>query len=85
MKFLTRKGYLIEEQGMTYWADIGPETNRRPAPTELRWGPGQARRLLSFQDHLDTRAATDRAATSPAPPLPMSALHSTGPDRWCSH
>ena len=49
MKFLTRKGYLIEEPGMAYLADPGPETalgqaSRRPAPTALPSGPGQARR-----------------------------------------
>ena len=45
MKFLTRKGYLIEEQGMTYLADTDPNLafgpcKRRPALTALRWGPG---------------------------------------------
>jgi Transposase zinc-binding domain/Putative transposase len=49
MKFLTRKGYLIEEQGMTYLADTDPDTalgslQRRPAPTALRLGPGRGRK-----------------------------------------
>jgi hypothetical protein len=30
MKFLTRKGYLIEEQGVTYLADTDPETPLGP-------------------------------------------------------
>jgi hypothetical protein len=30
MKFLTRKGYLIEEQGMTYLADTDPDTALAP-------------------------------------------------------
>ena len=49
MKFLTRKGFLIEEQGMTYLADTDPDTRsgpcrRRPAPTALRSGPGRGRK-----------------------------------------
>ena len=31
MTFLTRKGFLIEEQGMTYLADHRPE--KRPGPS----------------------------------------------------
>jgi hypothetical protein len=30
MKFLTRKGFLIEEQGMTYLADTDPDFALRP-------------------------------------------------------
>ncbi|MFH0343834.1 MAG: hypothetical protein ACHBNF_17325 [Chromatiales bacterium] len=30
MKLLTRQGYLIEEQGMTYLADSDPETPLGP-------------------------------------------------------
>ena len=46
MKLLTRKGYLIEEQGMTTLADTNPDPTlgpckRRPAPTALRSGPGR--------------------------------------------
>ena len=49
MKFLTRKGFLIEEQGMSYLADTDPDTalgpcGRQPAPTALRWGPGRGRK-----------------------------------------
>ena len=29
MKMLTRQGYLVEEQGMTYWADIDPDNPLR--------------------------------------------------------
>ena len=49
MKFLTRKGFLIEEQGMSYLADSDPDPRsgpcgRRPAPTALPSGPGRGRR-----------------------------------------
>jgi hypothetical protein len=50
MKFLTRKGYLIEEPGMAYLADPGPETAlgpRRAGGLHLPHcarAPGQARR-----------------------------------------
>jgi len=49
MKLLTRKGYLIEEQGMTYLAEADPETalaplKRQPAPTALHSGPAPSRR-----------------------------------------
>jgi hypothetical protein len=46
MQLLTREGYLIEEQGMTYLAEtdrdpaLGP-CKRRPALTALRSGPGR--------------------------------------------
>jgi len=47
MKFLTRKGFLIEEQGMTYLTDIDPRSGPckpRPAPTASCSGPGRARK-----------------------------------------
>ncbi len=49
MKFLTRKGFLIEEQGMSYLADSDPDLalgplRRRPAPTGSPWGPGRAKK-----------------------------------------
>jgi hypothetical protein len=46
MKFLTRKSYLIEEQGMTYLTDTDPNValGRRPAPTASRSGPGRGRK-----------------------------------------
>jgi hypothetical protein len=40
MKFLTRKGYLIEEQGMTYLADTDPD---------LALGPRAGQKVLSLQ------------------------------------
>ena len=49
MKFLTRKGFLIEEQGMTYLADtdrdlaLGP-LRGQPAPTASPSGPGRGRK-----------------------------------------
>ncbi|MGH8591409.1 MAG: hypothetical protein ACREXX_19460 [Gammaproteobacteria bacterium] len=46
---LTRNGYLIEEQGMTYLTDIDAEAalhlcKRRPAPAALHSGHGRARK-----------------------------------------
>ena len=48
-RFLTRKGFLIEEQGMTYLADTDPDLAlgplRAPACTyRMRSGFGRARR-----------------------------------------
>jgi hypothetical protein len=37
MKMLTRQGYLVEEQGMTYLADIGPDNPLKA----LQAAPGQ--------------------------------------------
>jgi hypothetical protein len=49
MKFLTRKGFLIEEQGMSYLADTDPDTALGPlraaaCTTALHWGPGRAKK-----------------------------------------
>ena len=46
---LTRKGYLIEERGMSYLTETDPVSRsgpckRRPAPTASRSGPGGARK-----------------------------------------
>ena len=39
MKMLTRLGYLVEEQGMTYLADIGVRTCKPPRGLAGRAGP----------------------------------------------
>jgi hypothetical protein len=76
MKFLTRKGYLIEEQGMTYLGDTGPETAlgpRRAGGLHLPHCAGAPGRPESAElpNHLDTRAATDpRALCQRAGPQP---------------
>ena len=48
MKFLTRKGFLIEEQGMTYLTDTDPDLAlgflQAAACTYRRSGPGRARK-----------------------------------------
>jgi hypothetical protein len=49
MKLLIGKGFLIEEQRMTYLADSDPDLalwpcERRPAPTAPRSGAGPARK-----------------------------------------
>ena len=61
-EFLTRKGYLIEEQGMTYLADTDPDLALGPlraglAPTALPSGPGGLE-VLSLQTDPYTRAVT---------------------------
>jgi hypothetical protein len=63
MKFLTRKGYLIEEPGMAYLADPGPETALGPLQQaactyRIALGPRAGQKVLS-QTILDTRVATD--------------------------
>jgi hypothetical protein len=50
MKFLTRKGFLIEEQGMSYLADTDPDRGlgscrRRPVPTGSRSGHARGTRF----------------------------------------
>jgi Putative transposase len=54
MKFLTRKGYLIEEQGMTYLGDTGPETALGPLQQaactyRIALGPRAGQKVLTFQ------------------------------------
>ena len=49
MKFLTRKGFLIEEQGMSYLADTDPDLALGPLRAaactyRIALGPGRARR-----------------------------------------
>ena len=67
MKFLTRKGYLIEEPGMAYLADPGPETALGPRRAGGLHLPHCARAPgrpegAELPNHLDTRAATDPRA-----------------------
>ena len=48
MKFLTRKGFLIEEQGIRptpIWIQRSGPCGRQLAPTALRWGPESAHAL----------------------------------------
>ena len=54
MKFLTLKGYLIEEQGMTYLGDTGPETALGPLQQaactyRIALGPRAGQKVLTFQ------------------------------------
>ncbi len=54
MKFLTRKGYLIEEQGMTYLADTDPDLALGPLQAaactyRIALGPRAGQKVLSLQ------------------------------------
>jgi hypothetical protein len=54
MKFLTRKGYLIEEQGMTYLADTDPDLALGPLRVaacayRIVLGPRASQKVLSLQ------------------------------------
>ncbi|MGH7261640.1 MAG: transposase, partial [Nitrospiraceae bacterium] len=54
MKLLTRKGYLIEEQGMTYLAEAGPEAALTPLQAaactyRIALGPRAGQKVLSLQ------------------------------------
>ena len=63
MRLLTRKGYLIEEQGMTYLGEIDPDTalgpyGRQHAPTASRSASGGP-------ESAELANPPDRAATDP--------------------
>ena len=54
MKFLTRKGFLIEEQGMSYLADTDPDTPFGPLRAaactyRIALGPRAGQKVLSLQ------------------------------------
>ena len=54
MKFLTRKGFLIEEPGMTYLADTDPDTALGPLRAavctfRIALGPRAGQKVLSLQ------------------------------------
>jgi hypothetical protein len=54
MKVLTRKGFLIEEQGMTYLADTDPDTALGPLRAaactyRIALGPRAGQKVLSLQ------------------------------------
>jgi hypothetical protein len=69
MKFLTRKGFLIEEQGMTYLADSGPETALAPLQqAACRLGPRAGQKVLSFQT----------VSTREPPPTPVRCVNAQG-------
>jgi len=54
MRRLTRQGYLIEEQGMTYLADIGADKALKalqaaPRSYRIAFGPRAGQRMLSVR------------------------------------
>jgi hypothetical protein len=64
---LTRKDFLIEEQGMTYLADTDPDLALGPLQAaaciyRIALGPRAEQKVLSFANRPDTRAATDPRA-----------------------
>ena len=65
MKFLTRKGFLIEEQGMSYLADTDPDTPLAPlraAACTYRIAAPGGPKSAELANRPDTRAATDPRA-----------------------
>ena len=64
MKFLTRKGFLIEEQGMSYLADTDPDTPLWPLRAaactyRIALGASGGAESAELANRPDTRAATD--------------------------
>ena len=59
MTFLTRKGFRIEEQGMTYLADIDPDLALGP----LRAAACTYRRLRTDESPEKSRSWTDGSRT----------------------
>jgi len=60
MKMLARHGYLVEEQGMTYMADIDPDNPLKPlqaAPCTYRiaFGPRAGQKGAELANHLPWR------------------------------
>ena len=54
MRVLTRRGYLVEEQGMIYLADIDPDNPLRPLQAasctyRIAFGPRAGQKVLSLQ------------------------------------
>ena len=73
MKFLTRKGFLIEEQGMSYLADTDPESALGPLRAaactyRIALGPRAGQKVLSFQT----------VPTQAAPPTPQRCVNEHG-------
>ncbi|MGH8591559.1 MAG: hypothetical protein ACREXX_20270 [Gammaproteobacteria bacterium] len=73
MKLLTRKGYLIEQGGMTYLADPGPETALGPlqqaaCTCRIAFGPRADQKVLSFQT----------VSTREPPPAPVRCADAQG-------
>jgi hypothetical protein len=73
MRLLTRKGYLIEEQGMTYLADTDPEAALAPLQAaactyRIALGPRAGQKVLSLQT----------VPTQEAPPTPGCCVNKQG-------
>jgi hypothetical protein len=73
MKFLTRRGYLIEEPGMAYVADLGPETALGPLQQaactyRIALGPRAGQKVLSLQT----------VSTREPPPTPVRCVNAQG-------
>ena len=64
MKFLTRKGFLIEEQGMSYLGDTDPDTSAR-APAGGSLHLPHCARAPGGTESAELANPPDRAATDP--------------------
>ncbi|MFN0317061.1 MAG: hypothetical protein ACKVQA_18730 [Burkholderiales bacterium] len=65
MKMLTRQGHLIEEQGMAYMGNIGPNNPRTLAPcaltSDLLSWRDRAQREVALRDHSGSAGEYNRA------------------------
>jgi hypothetical protein len=73
MRLLTRQGYLVEEEGMAYLADPGPETALGPLQQaactyRIALGPRAGQKVLSFQT----------VSTREPPPTPVRCVDAQG-------
>jgi hypothetical protein len=73
MKFLTRKGFLIEEQGMSYLADTDPDTALGPLRAaactyRIALGPRAGQKVLRLQT----------VPTREPPPTPVRCVDEQG-------
>jgi hypothetical protein len=71
MNMLTRQGYLVEEQGMTYLADIGPANALKPLQAasctyRIAFGPRAGQKALSLRTVASRDEKTTRALCADA-------------------
>jgi hypothetical protein len=83
MKMLTRQGYLVEEQGMTYLADIGPDNPLKALQAaactyRIAFGPRAGQKVLSLRTVASLDEKTTRALCADAHGFSLHAAVRTG-------
>ena len=89
MRVLTRQGFLVEEQGMTYWADIDPDNPLRPLQAasctyRIAFGPRAGQKVLSLQTlpmNLPARAGSTMLPSRSTPPRTSASTLPSPPGR----